>query len=90
MYSLDYTTDSKVTWKQISRWSYGKQDHDIGIKNKIHTEVHLGVKDKGPKLPMLVEMNFRLTSTALWTESWENFDPILWHSADLLCENSFN
>ena len=65
LYSLDYRTDSKVTWKQISRWSYGKQDHDIGIKNKIHTEVHLRVKDKGPKLPMLVEMNFRLTSTAL-------------------------
>ena len=34
LYSLDYRTDSKVTWKQISRWSYGKQDHDIGIKKR--------------------------------------------------------
>ena len=37
LYSLDYITDSKFTWKHISRWSYGKQDHDIGIKNDIHT-----------------------------------------------------
>ena len=44
LYSLDYRTDSKVTWKQISRWSYGKQDQDIGIKNEIHTVVHLRVK----------------------------------------------
>ena len=45
LYSLDYTRDSKFTWKQISRWSYGKQDHDIGIKNKIYTVVSK-VKDQ--------------------------------------------
>ena len=45
LYSLDYNTDSKFTWKQISRWSYGKQDHDIGIKNDIHTVVSK-VKDQ--------------------------------------------
>jgi hypothetical protein len=39
LYSLDYRTDSKLTWKQISRLSYGKQDHDIGIKIEIHTVV---------------------------------------------------
>ena len=65
LYSLDYRTDSKLTWKQISRWSYGKEGHDIGNKNKIHTVVHLRVKDKGPKSAMLVEMNFQSTSTAL-------------------------
>ena len=43
LYSLDYRTDSKLTWKQISKWSYEKEDHDIGIK-KIHTVVHLRVK----------------------------------------------
>ena len=42
LYSLDYTIGS--TWKQISKWSYGKQDQDIGIKNEIHTVVHLRVK----------------------------------------------
>ena len=42
LYSLDNTTGS--TWKQISRWSDGKQDQDIGIKNEIHTVVHLRVK----------------------------------------------
>ena len=45
LYSLDYTRDSKFTWKQISRWSYGKQDDDIGIKNKIYTVVSK-VKDQ--------------------------------------------
>ena len=45
LYSLDYTRDSKFTWKQISRWSYGKQDHDIGIKNKIYRVVSK-VKDQ--------------------------------------------
>ena len=65
LYSLDYTTDSKLTWKQISRWSYGKEDHNIGIKNKIHTVDHQRVKGKGPKFAMLVEMNFLSTSTAL-------------------------
>ena len=39
LYSLDYTTDSKSSWKQISSWSYGKLDQDIGIKNYIHTVV---------------------------------------------------
>ena len=65
LYSLDYTTDSKLTWKQISRWSYGKEDHNIGIKNEIHAVDHQRVKGKGPKFAMLVEMNFLSTSTAL-------------------------
>ena len=62
LYSLDYTTGSKLTWKQISTWSYGKQDQDIGIKSETHTVVHLRVKNKGPKFPMLVEMNLGSTS----------------------------
>ena len=64
LYSLDYRTDSKLTWKQISKWSYEKEGHDIGIK-KNHTVVHLRVKSKGPKFPLLVEMNLSSTSTAL-------------------------
>ena len=62
LYSLDYTTGSKLLWKQISTWSYGKQDQDIGIKSETHTVVHLRVKNKGPKFPMLVEMNLGSTS----------------------------
>ena len=62
LYSLHYTTGSKLTWKQISTWSYGKQDQDIGIKSETHTVVHLRVKNKGPKFPMLVEMNLGSTS----------------------------
>ena len=57
LYSLDYTRDSKFTWKQISRWSYKKQDHDIGIKNKIYTVVSK-VKDQN-----FVEINLQSTLT---------------------------
>ena len=49
LYSLDYTTGSILTWKQISTWSYGKHDQDIGIKSEIHTVVHLRVINKGLK-----------------------------------------
>ena len=44
LYSLDYRTDSKLTWKQISKWSYEKEDHDIGIKKKLHSSSPEGQK----------------------------------------------
>ena len=44
LYSLDYRTDSKLTWKQISKWSYGKEDHDIGIKKNSHSSSPEGQK----------------------------------------------
>ena len=44
LYSLDYRTDSKSTWKQISKWSYEKEDHDIGIKKKLHSSSPEGQK----------------------------------------------
>ena len=44
LYSLDYRTDSKLTWKQISKWSYEKEGHDIGIKKKSHSSSPEGQK----------------------------------------------
>ena len=45
LYSLDYRTDSKLTWKQISKWSYEKEGNDIGIKKNSHS-----ISPEGKKL----------------------------------------
>ena len=77
LYSLDYRTDLKVTWKQISGLSCGKQDHDIGIKKwNSHSSSPEGQKLK-TKISNVNWNEPSINFDCLKMVNWDNFDPIL-------------